>query len=209
MPEGITHAAVQLVSTGALGAIVEPDLDVSNFKDNDEELMTAVITHDQVLGQLFKQTPLLPLRFGTQFTHEASLQTYLMTHEKTHLNRLGLLSQKAEYLIKLSPRSQSLPPLDESLKGRSYFLAKKQRLQVQTQTQTQQTAELQDFFTHLKDTGVEFIQGESREEEAARLHLLLERDAEIAQSQIMSWQQQLSCLQLDCSEPLPPYHFAG
>ena len=207
MPAGIAHPTVQLVSGGQLEAIAEFDLDVSHIKDDDQQLINAVLTHDRVLGQMFTQTVLLPLRFGTQFTSRDALRTYLQTHQASYLQRLEVLGDKAEYLVKLAPNPLKLPPLDETLKGRDYFLAKKNRLQRQAQAQAQQDEELQRFLAHLQTTGVAFVQSTPQEGEE-RFHILSMRDIAIAEAQLTAWQQLVPSWQLYCSEPLPPYHFA-
>ncbi|NER84166.1 MAG: hypothetical protein F6K42_32440 [Leptolyngbya sp. SIO1D8] len=207
MPKGIAHPVVQVVSGGQLGAIAEFDLDVSQLKEDDQQLMDAVLSHDHVLGHLFNQTVLLPLRFGTQFKSKEALQNYLQIHQDTYLQRLEMLSNKAEYLVKLAPKSFPLSPINETLKGRAYFLAKKERLQAQTQAQVQQDGELQQFLAHLQTANVEFIQSASHEGEE-RLHILSMRDPAIAKAQLTHWQKLIPSWQIHCSQPLPPYHFA-
>lgn len=207
LPAGVTQPTVQLVSGGVLAAIVEFDLDISRFKQDDQQLMAAILVHDRVLGRLFQQTALLPLQFGTQFTDEASLYTYLQTHQAAYIGRLRRLSEKAEYLIKLSPKP--FPP--SSGEERDHQVpggAPKERVQAQDLARTRQETELQQFLYHLETAGVSFVQSEAREEEE-RLHLLAERDPAIAQVQLTQWQQQLPSWELNCSEPLPPYHFVS
>lgn len=206
MPEGILQP-VQLVTVEQLGAIAEYDVDVAPMKENDVQLMNAVLAHDRVLGDMFSQVPLLPLRFGTQFKDAAALESFLESHAETYRERLATLQDKAEYLLKLSPKLPEIVTFENSLKGRDYFLAKKQRLQAQAQTQADQQAEFQQFIEFLEKASIPFVQSPPQEE-AERLHLLLSRDAEHTHSCITEWQHQLPNWQLHCSEPLPPYHFA-
>lgn len=207
LPAGITHATVQVITGEKLAAIAEPDIDVAQIKDDDQQLMGAILAHDHVLVQLFDQTALLPLRFGTQFQNTASLETYLRTHQDTHLQTLATLADRAEYLVKLIPHAYSPMPVDEQLKGREYFLAKKKRLQAQTQFQTQQTSELQQFVGHLEAIPIQYLEG-SPQEEQVRFHILADRDATALQSHLKTWQQQLPSWEISLSDPLPPYHFA-
>lgn len=208
LPEGIAHAEVDLVVVGQLGAIAEPNVDIAQVKENDAKLMDAVLAHDRVLGQLFDQIPLLPLRFGTHFKDEAALETFLESHEETYCERLDSLQDKAEYLLKLSRRSLYMPEIDSQLKGREYFLEKKRRLQTHSEALTQQENELQAFLAVLEAADIPFVQSTPQEGEE-RLHILLERDADRTQALMTEWQQQLPTWQLICSEPLPPYHFAA
>lgn len=207
LPQGIDKDGVHLITEGRLGAIAEFGLDVSEIKEDDERLMAAVLQHDHLLSQVFSQTVLLPLRFGTQFTSEASLKNYLQTHQTSYLERLASLVGKAEYLVKLAPKPLALPPLDDSLKGRDYFLAKKARQQTQTQLQTQQVEELQKFLDYLTKTGMACVHGTPHDGEE-RVHVLAQRDPAIAQTQMQTWQQMLPGWDVFWSEPLPPYHFA-
>ncbi|MEM1291107.1 MAG: GvpL/GvpF family gas vesicle protein [Cyanobacteria bacterium P01_H01_bin.162] len=206
LPQGIAQPVQLLVAEG-LGAIAEPEVDVAQVREDDAQLMEAVLAHDRVLGQLFAQMPLLPLRFGTQFKDRSSLQTFLHSHQQTYLQRLQTLQDRAEYLLKLSPQPYAAPAVDETVRGREYFLAKKRRLQEQTAALAQQQGELQSFLTTLTAAHIPFVQSAPQEEEE-RLHILLSRDALTAQTLLAEWQRQLPTWQLVCSEPLPPYHFA-
>lgn len=208
LPEGMTAPQVELVVAGELGAIAEHNIDIAQVKGDDAQLMEAVLAHDRVLGHLFDQTPLLPLRFGTQFKDGDSLSTFLASHEATYRDRLERLQDKAEYLLKLAPASLDLPEVENTLKGREYFLEKKRRMQAYSDAQSQQAAELQNFLVTLEAQAIPFVQSEPKEGEE-RLHVLLARDADQAQALVTRWQQQLSLWQITCSEPLPPYHFAA
>lgn len=207
LPEGIAHEAVDLIVVGELGAISENGIDIAQVKEDDTKLMDAVLAHDRVLGELFAQTPLLPLRFGTQFKDQASLSTFLESHGDTYRERLDTLQDKAEYLLKLAPKVLELSEIDSTLKGRDYFLEKKRRIQAYADAQHQQTYELQAFLTALEQAQVPFILSTPQEGEE-RLHVLLGRELSPTQALMTKWQQQLPSWQLICSEPLPPYHFA-
>ncbi|HEY9889939.1 MAG TPA: GvpL/GvpF family gas vesicle protein [Candidatus Obscuribacterales bacterium] len=207
LPTGITGAAVQVVTVDTLGAIAESGVDVAQLKADDDQLMQAVLTHDRVLNDLFAQVPLLPLRFGTQFNDEEALSTFLHQHSATYQARLTALCDRAEYLLKLTPQPLPLPDLDPNLKGRDYFLAKKERLQAQTAAVTQQSAEFEAFLAQLEAHQTPFVLSTPQDTEE-RLYLLLSRDAAATQTAVAQWQQQLPTWQLGCSEPLPPYHFA-
>jgi hypothetical protein len=208
LPEGIAHDEVDLVIVGQLGAIAEAEIDIAQVKEDDAKLMDAVLAHDRVLGHMFPQTPLLPLRFGTQFKDEAALESFLESHETTYRDRLNSLQDKAEYLLKLSPKSLEMPEIDPDLKGREYFLEKKRRLQAHTEALHQQGDELQAFLIALEQEKIPYVQSAPQDGEE-RLHILLTRDADRTQGLIQAWQKGLSTWQVVCSEPLPPYHFAA
>jgi hypothetical protein len=205
LPEGIAHPEVQLTAVDKIGAVAEPDVDVSHVREDDAQLMNAVLAHDRVLGHLFDQTVLLPLRFGTQFTSRASLETFLVNHQHTYRQRLDALQDRAEYLLKLTPQLPAVS--DETLKGREYFLAKKQRLQAQATLREQRDVEYQQFLSYLQESNILFVQSAPQDDEM-RLHVLLGRDGAIAGERVSAWQVTLPSWQLSCSQPLPPYHFA-
>jgi hypothetical protein len=198
---------LQMIDAEILGAIAEPDIDITQLKEDDEGLMQAVLNHDRVLTQLFAQIPLLPLRFGTQFAHIQAVQQHLLEHHQTYAERLAHLTDKAEYLLKLSPKPPELPGLSEELKGRAYFLAKKERLQAQSQRQQQQDEEFAALMEALTAAPFPWIQIPPNAGEE-RLNLLLARNNAIAQTQIVPLLARLTTWDVFMSEPLPPYHFA-
>jgi len=156
-PVGIGEAEVEVLTVEPLGAVIERDVDVAQLKANDAKLMEAVLAHDRVLGHFFSQTPLLPLRFGTQFKDIDSIKAFLADQGETYRQRLEHLLDKAEYLVKLMPQPLELPAIADELKGRDYFLAKKQRLQAQTAVLNQQAAELQQFLDGLETSHIPFV----------------------------------------------------
>ena len=207
-PMGIGDAPVEVLTVESLGAIIERDVDVAQLQADDERLMAAVLAHDRVLGQFFSQVPLLPLRFGTQLKDIASVEAFLAEQGSTYRQKLDRLQDKAEYLVKLTPQPLEMPAIADDLKGRDYFLAKKQRLQDQTTALDQQQADYQQFIEKLEGADIPLVRSTPHETEE-RLHVLLSRDAEATQQLMLTWQEQLPTWQLVCSEPLPPYHFAG
>lgn len=207
-PFGIGDSQVEVLAIEPLGAVIERNVDVAQLKEDDQKLMAAVLAHDRVLGHFFAQTPLLPLRFGTQFQDIDSVSAFLAEQGDTYRQKLDHLQGKAEYLVKLTPQAIELPAIADDLKGRDYFLAKKQRLQDQTATLNQQQTDFQQFLSALDAAGIPFVQSAPHDTEE-RLHVLLSRDVDVTEQFMLTWQQQLPTWQLVCSEPLPPYHFAG
>lgn len=207
LPQGIRASAVDVVTAGPVGAIVETAIDIAQIKEDDTQLMEAVLAHDRVLGHLFSHMPLLPLRFGTQFKDLSSVKTFLETNGTAYQHKLEILRDRAEYLIKLSPQPIELPEIQSSLRGRDYFLAKKQRIQAQSAALTQQAEEFTQFLAHLAATDVPFVHITPQDNEE-RLYALLSREMEQAQAAIALWQAQIPTWQITFSEPLPPYHFA-
>lgn len=207
-PEGIGTSPVEVLTVGPLGAVIERNVDIAQLQADDTQLMTAVLAHDRVLGHFFSQTPLLPLRFGTQFKDVNSVETLLSAQSETYRQKLDYLQDKAEYLVKLMPQPLDLPEIASDLRGRDYFLAKKQRLQAHTAALQAQAEQLESFLSDLPAANIPLVQSAPQDNEE-RLHVLLSRDATAAQQLMKTWQEQLPTWQLTCSEPLPPYHFAS
>lgn len=207
LPEGIA-SPTYLTQVGDLGAIAEAGLDIPALKDNDQQLMTAILSHDRVLQEIFDQGSVLPLRFGTQFAHQAALAAYLQHHQTQHLQQLSQLASKAEYLIKLTPQPIGTPSPSETLTGRAYFLDKKRRLQAQTAHQQQQQQQLDALLAHLQQTYGDVVLSPAQEGQQ-RLHLLGDRQPTFVDSALGQWQAIAPAWEIDCSAPLPPYHFTS
>lgn len=208
LPPGIERDTI-LVEQAGLGAIAEPGLDLEVLEADDQRLLTAVLTHDQVICDLFQQTSLLPLRFGIQLTSQAGLEAHLQENQKAYRRKLALLADKAEYQIKLVPAEITVPPLPEGLTGRDYFLAKKSRLQTQSEEQQRQQEELNQLVAALQSTYAD-LQTVTSDEGIPRLYLLLQASqAKELLRQAEHWQRQMPHWQLNLSEALPPYHFVS
>lgn len=205
LPPGLSQDT-QYVSVGPLGAIVEMGLDVSHIQNNDQQLMTAVLSHDRVLQDIFAATDILPLRFGTQFADLAALQHHLQQHQSHYLQQLQHLQGQAEYSLTLMPQPVTPPPLESDLTGRAYFLAKKQRLQDQQARQQEQQAQMTTWIEQLQQQSVA-LQWREGTEGGDRLYALAPKatfDQTLAAllPLIPDWDVQIS-------HPLPPYHFAA
>ncbi|HEY9738567.1 MAG TPA: GvpL/GvpF family gas vesicle protein [Trichocoleus sp.] len=209
LPLGIEQETV-LVRVADLGAIAEPAIDLQALQEDDQRLLTAVLTHDRVIAELFQQTTLLPLRFGIQLAGLQSVEIHLRDNQERYRQRLAALAGKAEYQIKLTPLDIALAPLPEGLPGREYFLAKKLRLQEQAAAQQRQQDALNYLLSQIQAAYPNLQAGEPDENGAVRLYLLLSLSgAESLLQSVEIWQRQSPYWQLSLSEALPPYHFVG
>jgi Gas vesicle synthesis protein GvpL/GvpF len=198
---------VQVVNRGELSALVEPDLDLNAVQKDDNQLVQAVLTHDRMICELFWQTTILPLRFGTFFVSLESLLEHLDSHQLSYLAKLSQLEGKAEYRLKITPLELLEEPLPSDLKGKQYFLAKKQQYETQQALQNQQNAELQNLMAAI----AQFYPDRSLTEAKAgveKLYLLADRQQEATlYDRLQDWQNQCSQWELMLGEALPPYHF--
>jgi hypothetical protein len=207
LPEGI-WGSLELVRVAKLAALVEPDLALESLQQNDRQLMQAVLSHDRVIQDLFQQTAVLPLRFGTYFVSRQGLLDHLQSRQRQYLDKLNYLQGKAEYVLKLIPVSLSGSTVTAELKGRDYFLAKKQLYTNQTEWQQQQHSELQALISLINEHYPEAVRGSETNDGSERFYLLCSQsEQQHLQNQLKQWQQQYHRWQISLGETLPPYHF--
>ncbi|NJL45976.1 MAG: hypothetical protein HC922_10240 [Leptolyngbyaceae cyanobacterium SM2_3_12] len=120
LPLGLEQAT-RLVVVEDIAAIVESGLSLGEMLPDDPRLLSAVLSHDRVICDLFQHMPLLPMRFGTQLASLDQLQHHLGRHALDYRTKLAALGDKAEYQLKLTPQAIDLGPLPTDLKGREYF----------------------------------------------------------------------------------------
>lgn len=206
LPPGI-RAPLQVIAVDGVHAIFEPAIDLDRLQQDDADLVAAILRHDQIICRLFAQTTVLPLRFGTQFSSEAALRTQLRTQADAYRRQLQILDGKAEMCLTLTPKSVDSPDLSPNLKGREYFLAKKQRLQDQAHLQESQQIQLVQL---QQQVTAALPQSQCDDTQQHRIHLLL-TPSQIAELPTMmdNWRTQCPLWDMSLSEALPPYHFVG
>lgn len=206
LPMGIAGPLATVVNH-EVAALVEPDLAFEQYEENDERLMQAVLAHDRVIRELFRQVTLLPLRFGTRFKSQDALMMHLRQHEAEYLAKLHHLAGRAEYTLKFLPVDLPSPTVPTDTKGKDYFLAKKRLYQQQQNQQQQQEQELEQLRGAIAQTYPNRVEGSSQDA-IERTYLLLPRQAEAALlAHVQTWQQDYPQWAIELSEALPPYHF--
>ncbi|MGF1570617.1 MAG: GvpL/GvpF family gas vesicle protein [Nodosilinea sp.] len=204
-PQGF-RGAVSPVVGGDIAAIAEAGLGLESLGEDDPQLLNAVLSHDRVICELAQRMTILPMRFGIQLASLDQLRQHLASQGETYRARLTALANKAEFHLKLSPATTPLAALPDGLRGREYFLAKKQRLQAQTSAQQQQQTELATWLGHLQTTYP--ISVSDVQPGQTNVYLLLNRaEAAALQRWVNQWQAQTTHWQTILSGPLPPYHF--
>jgi|UPI000370912B hypothetical protein len=207
LPAGM-KGNVELICCCGLGAIVEQEICVEQIQTTDQQLLQAVLTHDRVIGELFPQTSLVPLRFGSGFSCIENLLAHLEQHQQQYLQALAQLANKVEYTLTFTPCCLS-PVLVSDVRGKDYLLAKKQRYQIQQEFQTQQYKQWEQLSQLIFETYTNAI-WETRQGNVRQIHLLVERnDTTLSKQQLFVWQEQCSHWQLTLRGPLAPYYFAN
>jgi hypothetical protein len=206
LPLGIAQR-VQLVEGNQISAVVELEVDVTQLQGDDARLVQAIVAHDRTLGDLFQQQCLLPLRFGTLFRSQEALQAHLMAREREYLEKLDRFAGQGEYILKCIPKPEPEFELPESVRGKAYLLAKKQRYQASQDFRTQQAAEWDWIRTQVMDPYPEAIVS-TLEDNTHRIFLLAAIQEEpLLNERVQTWQQACSAWELLLGDALPPYHF--
>lgn len=208
LPAGIA-GKVELVAGDSLAALVEPGLCVEEINNDDRQLMLAVVSHDRVIREVFRQTAVLPLRFGTCFVSVGGMLAHLLARQEEYLQKLEVFAGKAEYMLKFLPLSPPVSEVPSEARGKQYFLAKKQRYQTQQDFQTQQAAQWQEVQRLIAQVYPDAVAG-GAVDSTERIYLLGAREDEARLLDLLqAWQQVCSHWELQLGEPVPPYHFVG
>ncbi|HLO51621.1 MAG TPA: GvpL/GvpF family gas vesicle protein [Kamptonema sp.] len=206
LPSGIERE-VQIFSSDRLSAIVEPEISVESLEQDSDRLMQAVLTHDRVICQVFEQTSVLPLRFGTCFASTASLENHLKAHSQQYLEKLEKLKGKGEYSLKFTPLLPPEPATPSETGGRQYFLAKKQRYQQIQDFQNAQATEWEKACLLASQTYPSTIVEPTPEREG-RIYVLASRQNDpLLLEKYQTLQQTCPHWEVKLGEALPPYHF--
>lgn len=214
LPEGI-WGSLELVCLDQIAALVEPDLAAAALHQSDRQLMQAVLSHDRVIQEMFQQTVVLPLRFGTYFVSRQGLLGHLRSHQSEYLNKLIHLQGKAECVLKLVPaafpqfgsESTLAAEPNDSLSLEKQFLAKQQTYKNQLEWQQQQQTEFQSLLCLISEYYPETVRGDATEG-IERIYLLIDQtERPQLLSLLQRWQPQFRCWELSLGENLPPYHF--
>ncbi|NER38136.1 MAG: GvpL/GvpF family gas vesicle protein [Oscillatoria sp. SIO1A7] len=210
LPWGIA-GQVELFEGDRLCALVEKNISLEELKSDEERLMRAVVAHDRAICELFRQTPILPLRFGTVFRSSSALLEHISSCESEYLQKLARLAGLAEYSLRAIPlQAPASSPVQS--KGKEYLLAKKQRYQARQNFQESQAADWEKVSEAIAASYTDAIlaspSGNASSAKDKRVYFLAPQAEEpLLHQRLADWQQACPTWQLHLSEPLPPYHF--
>ncbi|CAD5952596.1 GvpW [Planktothrix agardhii] len=97
------RGCLEIINFQGLSALVETDLKAQDLPDTDEQLIQAILIHDQIIRSVFEQTTLLPLRFGICFPSDIALSEHLALHQQDYLQKLEQFQHKTEYCLQGIP----------------------------------------------------------------------------------------------------------
>lgn len=199
--------------SGELAAIVENGFPAQACANSEAALIEAIVRHDRVLLSVFASQTILPLRFGTEFASEQALIQHLQKNQIAYLKAINALRNKAEISLKLSATQSEMPPIPAELKGREYFLAKKEQSQQQQFIEQYLDRDRTLLLQQLSDRGIQVF-----EKTVDHYLLLCDRNFDL-KSILERWQVEMEEYDRTnqpknewiwkISEELPPYHFSG
>ncbi|MBM0740127.1 GvpL/GvpF family gas vesicle protein [Phormidium sp. CLA17] len=205
LPEG-TLETLQLIGNGALSIVVEPNLKLEVLQQDDTLLLQAILAHDRIIRALFLQTTVLPLRFSA-FLPEKELIADLNTNQSRYLAYLKYFNGKAEYRLKLVPLEILDTPISPSLKGKNYFLARKQQIQTQQDQHQLQLTQFEQLLEIINQFWPAILSTETATTEKILFLLAKQTEEEVIQNMIKIWQEHYTLYQFSVETALPPYHF--
>jgi hypothetical protein len=202
---------LEVIGQDGLYGVIEENPFEEGLPQADQVLLEAVLLHDRVIQDLFQQTPVLPLRFGSQFLDRAQLVTHLADHGALYREQLQQFQDQAEFTLSFTPRSVAVTSslatavAPETAKGRDYFLAKKQRLLAENDRLQLQQSQWRTLQQSIQRAYPQCLWSES-ENPRAYLLVSFKREPHL-HKQVQQWQETYSEWEIQVSAPLPPYHF--
>lgn len=205
---GIHGAPVYGYPSGEFAVIVS---DYERRGDLDQK---AILEHARVVSECFRNTTVLPFRFGTIFDTDEALRRAVRANRKAFLTSVNRLRGKAEMHLKLLVKGGSvqevLPelPLPKTAGG-EYLSSLREQAARQRERQTKARAisvQVHKLFHPLEEE-VSCKRVDSGGMLIDIAHLIDHDSVEKYQSRYNTAARQLKDCQLMISGPWPPYHF--
>lgn len=174
----------------------------------------AVIEHARVVSECFRNTTVLPFRFGTIFDSDEALRRALRSNRKAFTDSVSRLKGKAEMHLKLVVKDGSLRQAMNDIElpdsvGGEYLARLREKAARQRERQTKARAlsvQVNRLFHPLEE------EVSCRKDETGGMlidiaHLIDEKAIERYQNSFSSAARQLKNCEILISGPWPPYHF--
>jgi len=174
----------------------------------------AVIEHARVVSECFRNTTVLPFRFGTIFDSDEALRRALRSNRKAFTDSVSRLKGKAEMHLKLVVKDGSLRQAMNDIElpdsvGGEYLARLREKASRQRERQTKARAlsvQVNRLFHPLEE------EVSCRKDETGGMlidiaHLIDEKAIERYQNSFSSAARQLKNCEILISGPWPPYHF--
>ena len=174
----------------------------------------AVIEHARVVSECFRNTTVLPFRFGTIFESDEALRRALRSNRKAFTDSVSRLKGKAEMHLKLVVKDGSLRQAMNDIElpdsvGGEYLARLREKATRQRERQTKARAlsvQVNRLFHPLEE------EVSCRKDETGGMlidiaHLIDAKAIERYQNSFSSAARQLKNCEILISGPWPPYHF--
>jgi hypothetical protein len=205
---GIESADVYGYPSGELAVIV------SEYRPSAELRQKAILEHAHVVSECFRNTTVLPFRFGTVFEHDDALRRAVRANRKAFLNSVERLRGKAEMHLKLIVKDGSVREAitEEALPaavGSLYLTKLREKALRQRERQTKARAISVQvhklFLPQEEEVSCKKLDSGGMLIDIA--HLVDHKSIEKYQARYQAATKQLKNCQMAISGPWPPYHF--
>jgi Gas vesicle synthesis protein GvpL/GvpF len=174
----------------------------------------AIIEHARVVSECFRNTTVLPFRFGTIFDSDEALRRALRSNRKAFTDSVTRLKGKAEMHLKLVVKDGSLREAMNDIElpdsvGGEYLARLREKAARQRERQTKARAlsvQVNRLFHPLEEE-VSCRKNETGGMLIDIAHLIDEKAIERYQNSFSSAARQLKNCEILISGPWPPYHF--
>lgn len=186
---------------------------VSEHNPTEEFNQKAGVDHARVIADCFKQSTVLPFRFGTIFQDDEGLRKSIRSNQRQFLGNLERLHGKTEMHLKIHVDACCGKELDRHLPlegvGKEYLSNLRETAARQRERQTRARAvtfQMHRMFAPL-DEEVSCRMAESGKMLLDIAHLIERKCVERYQNKFASTSAMMRECQMQLSGPWPPYHF--
>jgi len=205
---GVAGAQVYAYPSGEFAVVVSP-------YDRPGQLgQQAVIEHARVVSECFRNTTVLPFRFGTVFENHEALRRAVRANRKSFTESVSRLKGKAEMHVKVVVRDQSMRDImpEASLPNSvgSEYLTRLREIAVKDR-ERQSKARAVSVQVHKLFAPLESEVSCKKVDSGGLLidiaHLIDSKTVEKYQNRSNAAVRQLKDCEISVSGPWPPYHF--
>lgn len=204
---GVRNSQVFAYPSGELAVIV------SEYSPGELD-QQSVIEHARVVSDCFRNTTVLPFRFGTVFDSDEALRRAIRANRKAFTDSVFRLKGKAEMHLKLVVKDGSLREAMNDIElpssvGGEYLTRLREKAARHRERQTKARAlsvQVNKLFHPLEEE-VTCRKNESGGMLIDIAHLIEEKSVERYQNSYNSAMRQLKNCEILISGPWPPYHF--
>lgn len=208
--EGIEEVPVRILGSGALQAVAS---DVSPaFGDmagmTDDDVVTAVRRHDDVLQHVSRDRALLPVRFGTVLADDAAVEDMLSDLDGSLRQALDGVADADEWVITVAVATTGPgASVDEDLApGHAFFARRRSAIEERRMARARAVAVAQDLDARLQALARDSrpLDLRDRETVARGAYLVPRHEA----GRLVDAVQADGQAHIELQGPLPPYRFA-